>query len=64
MRRKINNVIDYKDIFNLSPHCIYGNSFEWFSVGDNELVCGQPLMLVTPEIYSSRHAITHNVLST
>ena len=48
MRRKINNIINYEDIVNPSPHCIYGSSFKWFSVGDNELVCGQPLNFVTP----------------
>ena len=48
MRRNIYNIIHYEDIFNPSPNCIYGSSFKWLSAGDNELVCGQPLKLVTP----------------
>ena len=48
MRRKINNILHYEDIFNPSHHCINGSSFKWFSKGDNELVGGQPLMLIMP----------------
>ena len=60
MRRKINN-IHCEDIFNSSQY-IYGSSFKWFSEGDNELECDQPLMLISPGIYSLRHTITHKVL--
>ena len=48
MRRKISNIIHYEDIFNPSSLCIYESSFKWFSEGDNELACGQPLMLISP----------------
>ena len=47
-RRKINNFIHNRDIFNPSAHCIYGSSFKQCSESNNELVCGQPLMLVMP----------------
>ena len=46
--RKINNIIHNEDIFNPSPNCTYGSSFEWFSAGDNKLVCSQSLMLIMP----------------
>ena len=57
-------MLTMKIIFNASLLlCIYGSSFEWFSVRDNELVRGQPLMLVRLEIYSLKNAITHDILS-
>ena len=48
MRREINNIIHYEDIFNPSPHCICGSFFKWLSEGDNDMVCGKPLMLISP----------------
>ena len=46
--RKISNIIHCKYIFNAFRHCIDGSLFKWFSEGDNGLVCGQPLMLISP----------------
>ena len=48
MKRKINNIIHCKDIFNAFRHCIDGSPFNWFSEGGNGLVCSQPLMLILP----------------
>ena len=55
--------IHCKKILNSFFHCIGGNFFKRFSEEDNELVCSQPLMLISSGSIFLRHAITHKVLS-
>ena len=42
--RKIDNIIQYKDIFDPSPHCINRCPFKWLFECDNELVRVQTYM--------------------
>ena len=64
MRKKINNnIIQYKDIFDLSPYCINWCPFKWLFECDNELVHFQTYMLSCLVRYSLRHNIIHNFLS-
>ena len=55
--------IHCKKILNWFCHCIGGSLFKCFSEEDNELVCSQPFMLISPGSIFLRHAITHKVLS-
>ena len=61
MRRKVNNIIQYKDIFDPSPHCISWCPFKWLIECDNEPACVQTYMLISLVRYSLRHDMIHNL---
>ena len=62
MRRKINDIIQYKAIFDSSLHCINQCPFKWLFECGSELVRVQTYMIRLVR-YSLRHYIIHNFLS-
>ena len=63
MRRKLCNIIQYKDILDPPFHYNNGCTFKWFLEHNNELVCIQTLMPIFPgkifhkTWYTSKHPL-------